>query len=69
MERCRTLAKSELGDGQSHLGLPHGHHPARHPLNEVSAPYLELEAKPDRGINRAAIEVAVSQSIIDLREH
>jgi len=65
MGRCRTLAKSELSDGQSHFDLPYGHHPARHPLNEVGAPYLELEAKPDRGINRAAI----SQSIIDLREH
>ena len=31
--------------------------------------YLESEDKPDCGIDRVAIEVAVSQSIIDLREH
>jgi hypothetical protein len=35
----------------------------------VALPHSESEAKPDRGIDSVAIEVAVSQSIIDLREH
>jgi hypothetical protein len=41
--------------------------PAR--KRQVSAPYSEAEAKPDRRIDCIAIEVAVRQSIIDLREH
>jgi hypothetical protein len=44
-------------------------HPARRARKEISAPYSESEAKPDRGIDCVAIEVAVSQSIVDLREH
>ena len=39
------------------------------PLKGVSASYLELEAKPYRGIDRVAIKVTVSHSVIDLREH
>jgi hypothetical protein len=31
--------------------------------------YLKSEDKPDCGIDCVAIEVAISQSIIDLREH
>ena len=31
--------------------------------------YLKSEDKPDCGIDCVAIEVAVSQSIVDLREH
>jgi hypothetical protein len=37
--------------------------------NRPGAPYLKSEDKPDCRIDRVAIEVAVSQSIIDLREH
>jgi hypothetical protein len=31
--------------------------------------FSEAEAKPNRGINRLAMEVAVRQATIDLREH
>jgi hypothetical protein len=31
--------------------------------------FSEAEAEPNRGIDRAAIEVAVRQTAIDLREH
>ena len=37
--------------------------------NRPGAPYLKSEDKPDCGIDCVALEVAVSESIIDLRKH
>ena len=41
------------------------------PSRSSSAPldFSEAEAKPNRGIDHAAVEVAVRQAAIDLREH
>jgi hypothetical protein len=61
--RCRRRPRSLRSSGTGHSSV----RPDRR--KEVSVPYSKSEAKPDCRIDCVAIEVAVRQSIIDLREH